>query len=152
MKNIKVGDRVVISAVIAEGKCEYCQKQQYSLCDWTNSSKEMEALYGHRTSGIFGYSGLTGGFDGLQQEYARVPLADMTLLKVPMGIPDEKVSYIINKAISLYNEFIIVELIISLIHLLIPSHSSLLSMPCIYIYLLTVVRIGRYRVYRIPCY
>ena len=30
-------------------------------------------LYGHHTGGLFGYSHLTGGWDGGQAEYARVP-------------------------------------------------------------------------------
>jgi threonine dehydrogenase-like Zn-dependent dehydrogenase len=52
----KAGERVIILPVIACGDCFYCQKQQYSLCDKTNPSVEMEQLYGHRLSGIFGYS------------------------------------------------------------------------------------------------
>jgi len=90
VEKFKVGDRVVISAVIAEGKCFYCQNGMYSLCDFTNPSKEMEGMYGHRTAGLFGYSHLTGGYDGCQAEFVRVPLADMTLLKVPNTLPDEK--------------------------------------------------------------
>jgi len=54
----------------------------------------MEKLYGHRTSGIFGYSHLTGGFEGGQSEYARVPIADMNCLKVPSHLPDEKVLFL----------------------------------------------------------
>jgi threonine dehydrogenase-like Zn-dependent dehydrogenase len=51
----------------------------------------MEDLYGHRTAGIFGYTQLTGGYQGGQAEYARVPLGDINLLKIPPGVPDEKV-------------------------------------------------------------
>jgi len=90
VEKIKVGDRVVISAVIAEGKCFYCQNGMFSLCDYTNPSKEMEGIYGHRTAGLFGYSHLTGGYEGCQAEFVRVPFADMTLLKVPNNLPDEK--------------------------------------------------------------
>jgi threonine dehydrogenase-like Zn-dependent dehydrogenase len=80
--NIKPNNRVVISAVIACGNCEYCQNKLYSSCDITNPSKEMEELYGHRTAGLFGYSHLTGGYDGIQAEYVRVPFADVNLLQV----------------------------------------------------------------------
>ncbi|CAI2163099.1 18093_t:CDS:10 [Funneliformis geosporum] len=80
--NVKPNNRVVISAVIACGQCEYCQKKMFSCCDVTNPSKEMEELYGHRTAGLFGYSHLTGGYDGLQAEYVRVPYADVNLLPV----------------------------------------------------------------------
>jgi len=94
VKNFKVGDRVVISAIIADGKCYYCQNQLFSCCDTTNPSKEMEQLYGHRTAGIFGYSQLTGGYDGGQAEFVRVPYADVNCLKVPDNLSDEKVLFL----------------------------------------------------------
>jgi len=89
VKNFQKGDRVVISAVIACGECEYCGRGQMSLCDRTNPSEEMQALYGARLSGVFGYTSLTGAFDGLQAEHARVPLADVNLLKLPDDVSDE---------------------------------------------------------------
>lgn len=92
--NIKPGDRVVISAIIACGSCEFCNKKQPSLCDRTNPSGQMEALYGHRLSGVFGYSHLTGGYAGLQAEYARVPFADNNLLKLPDNVSDEKAIFL----------------------------------------------------------
>jgi len=91
VKNFKVGDRVVVSAIIADGTCSYCKMGLFSNCDGTNPSKEMEQMYGHRTAGIFGYSHLTGGYDGGQAEYARVPIADVNLLKVPNSLSDEQV-------------------------------------------------------------
>jgi threonine dehydrogenase-like Zn-dependent dehydrogenase len=94
VKDIKVGDRVVVSAVIAEGNCEYCQRQQFSLCECTNPSKEMEEMYGHRLSGVLGYSHFTGGYPGGQAEFVRVPFADVNLLKVPPDMPDEKVLFL----------------------------------------------------------
>ena len=36
-------------------------------------STQQGELYGDRTAGFHGYSHLTGGFDGGQAEYARVP-------------------------------------------------------------------------------
>lgn len=91
VKHMKVGDRVVISAPIACGTCEYCLEERYSLCDTTNPAKTTEYLYGHRTSAIFGYSSLTGGVAGGQAEYCRVPFADVNLLKVPDNLSDEQV-------------------------------------------------------------
>jgi len=90
VQDIKVGDRVVVSAVIACGECFYCKEGLFSCCDCTNPNKEVEKLYGHRLSGIFGYSHLTGGYPGGQAEFIRVPLADNTLLKVPEGLKDEQ--------------------------------------------------------------
>jgi len=86
----KPGDRVVISFCISCGVCEYCKRQQFTLCDNTNPSKEMEKMYGHRISGAFGYSHLTGGYDGGQAEFLRVPLADNNMLKITGNLPDEK--------------------------------------------------------------
>jgi len=94
VKDLHIGDRVVVSAVIACGQCDYCQKKEFSCCDRTNPSGQMEKLYGHRTSGIFGYSHLTGAFDGCQAEYVRVPLADVNCLKVPPTMSDEQVLFL----------------------------------------------------------
>jgi threonine dehydrogenase-like Zn-dependent dehydrogenase len=83
VKNIKVGNRVAISAVIACGDCEYCQAGKYSLCDCTNPSEEMEHIYGYKIAALFGYSHLTGGYAGLHAEYARVPFADVNCMQLP---------------------------------------------------------------------
>ena len=88
---VKPGDRVVVSAPISCGSCEFCKKQQYSLCDTTNPSGQQELTYGHRLSGVFGYSHLTGGIAGGQAEYARVPFADVNLLVVPDSLDDDQV-------------------------------------------------------------
>jgi threonine dehydrogenase-like Zn-dependent dehydrogenase len=94
VRNIRIGDRVVVSAVIADGTCSFCLKGKYSLCDNTNPSVAMEQQYGHRLAGIFGYSHLTGGFPGGQAEFARVPIADVNCLQVPSHLPDEKVLFL----------------------------------------------------------
>ncbi|GJC85477.1 zinc-type alcohol dehydrogenase-like protein C1198.01 [Colletotrichum liriopes] len=90
VKNLQPGDRVIILPVIACGECFYCKREEYSLCDKTNPSKEMEKLYGHRISGIFGYSHLTGGYPGDQAEWCRVPNADLTCVKAPHYIDAKK--------------------------------------------------------------
>lgn len=90
VKKLKVGDRVIILPVIACGECFYCKREEYSLCDTTNPSKEMEGLYGHRLSGIFGYSLLTGGYPGNQAEYCRVPNADLVCVKAPKDMDAKK--------------------------------------------------------------
>jgi len=45
-------------------------------------------------AGIFGYSELLGGYDGGQAEFLRVPYADLNCLKIPEGVPDEKVLFL----------------------------------------------------------
>eukprot|EP01087_Luapelamoeba_hula_P005238 TRINITY_DN15312_c0_g1_i1.p1 TRINITY_DN15312_c0_g1~~TRINITY_DN15312_c0_g1_i1.p1 ORF type:complete len:430 (-),score=78.90 TRINITY_DN15312_c0_g1_i1:255-1361(-) len=83
VQKFKIGDRVVIAFDIADGSCWYCKHEYYSSCDCTNPSELQEKQYGHRTAGMFGYSHLTGGYDGGQAEYVRVPYADTNCLKLP---------------------------------------------------------------------
>jgi threonine dehydrogenase-like Zn-dependent dehydrogenase len=95
VRNLKVGDRVVTAFPISCGKCFFCQRQDYSLCENSNPNAWMaEKLFGHSPCGIFGYSHLTGGFAGGQAEYARVPFADVGTLKIPEELPDEKVLFL----------------------------------------------------------
>lgn len=86
----KKGDRVVISAVVACGQCEYCKRREWSCCDTTNTSQVQEKLYGHNTGALFGYSHSFGGYDGCQAEYVRVPFADVNLFPIPEGISDRQ--------------------------------------------------------------
>jgi len=90
----KVGDRVVASFQTACGDCYYCKQKLSSQCNKTNSSAVENAMYGHRTAGMFGYSHFTGGFAGGQAEYVRVPYGDVNLLEIPKGMPDEKALYL----------------------------------------------------------
>ncbi|HZO25762.1 MAG TPA: zinc-dependent alcohol dehydrogenase [Chloroflexota bacterium] len=93
--NLKVGDRVVVPFPIACGNCWQCQQQRFSVCENSNPNAWMaEKLFGHATAGIFGYSHLTGGYAGGQAQYARVPFADVGPLKIPAGVPDEKVLFL----------------------------------------------------------
>lgn len=46
----------------------------------------MKIAYGHRVSGILGYSQLCGGYPGNQAEFCRVPNADLTCLKAPQDV------------------------------------------------------------------
>jgi len=95
VKNLKIGDRVVVPFPIACGNCFFCEKELYSLCENSNPNAWMaEKLYGHAACGIYGYSHLTGGYAGGQAEYARVPFADVGPLKVPEGMSDEQVLFL----------------------------------------------------------
>jgi len=92
VKNLKAGDRVVVPFPIACGRCASCEAGMFSLCENSNPNSWMaEKLMGHSPGGAFGYTHMLGGFAGGQAEYARVPFADIGPLKVPNGIPDEKV-------------------------------------------------------------
>jgi threonine dehydrogenase-like Zn-dependent dehydrogenase len=95
VKNLRVGDRVVVPFPIACGKCGACKAEAYSLCENSNPNAYVaEKMLGHTAAGIFGYSHLTGGFAGGQAEYARVPFADVGPLKVPEGLTDEQVLFL----------------------------------------------------------
>ena len=92
---LKVGDRVVVPFTIACGNCFFCKKQLWSLCNNSNPNYWMaEEMMGYSPSGLFGYTHMMGGYAGGQAQYARVPFADVGPLKVPEGIPDDKVVFL----------------------------------------------------------
>lgn len=95
VKNLKVGDRVVVPFPIACGQCASCKKEMWSLCENSNPNAHIqEKMLGNHGSGVFGYSHMLGGFAGGQAEYARVPFADVGPLKVPNGLTDEQVLFL----------------------------------------------------------
>jgi len=96
VKNLKIGDRVVVPFPIACGNCYFCAKEEYSLCENSNPNAWMaEKMWGHSPSGIFGYSHLVGGYAGGQAEYARVPFADVGPIKIEnSGLSDEQVLFL----------------------------------------------------------
>jgi alcohol dehydrogenase len=73
VKNIRPGDRVLVSCITACGRCRYCRDRTYGQClgggGW---------ILGHR-------------IDGTQAEYVRVPFADNSTYPVPAGVSDEEV-------------------------------------------------------------
>ncbi len=95
VKNLKVGDRVVVPFPIACGNCRQCKEGNFSLCENSNPNAWMaEKMWGHSPCGIYGYSHLLGGFAGGQAEYARVPFADVGPVKIPDGLTDEQVLFL----------------------------------------------------------
>jgi threonine dehydrogenase-like Zn-dependent dehydrogenase len=92
---LKKGDRVVVPFTIFCGECEQCRRGNFSVCEKSNRKKQIaDKVFGHATAGLFGYTHLTGGYPGGQAEYVRVPFADATHIKVPDGIPDEKLLFL----------------------------------------------------------
>lgn len=95
VRNLKKGDRVVVPFTICCGKCFYCLKGLWSLCDNTNPDAVLcETMYGAAGAGLFGYSHLYGGFAGGQAQYARVPFADVGPIKIPEALRDEQVLFL----------------------------------------------------------
>ncbi len=77
VKNLKVGDRVLVPFNIACGSCPFCKQELFGNCHESNPMATAVA-------GIYGYSHTAGGYDGGQAEYVRVPYADIG----PTVIPD----------------------------------------------------------------
>ncbi len=95
VRNLALGDRVVVPFTIACGQCLSCSARTYSLCENSNPNAWMaEKLWGYSPAGLFGYTHVLGGFAGGQAEYARVPFADVGPIKVPEGISDEQVLFL----------------------------------------------------------
>src|SRR5918912_2736230 len=94
--NLRAGDRVVVPSFISCGRCFYCQRQLWSLCDNSNPNAWMsEGILGYAMGGVFGYTHLGGGYAGSMAEYVRVPFADVGPLKVPGdGLRDEQLLFI----------------------------------------------------------
>jgi threonine dehydrogenase-like Zn-dependent dehydrogenase len=95
VRNLRIGDRVVVPFPIACGECNACRRDLFASCENSNPNAWMaEKLFGHSPAGIFGYSHLTGGFAGGQAEFARVPFADIGPLKVPDSLTDDQALFL----------------------------------------------------------
>ncbi|HEX5634978.1 MAG TPA: zinc-dependent alcohol dehydrogenase, partial [Gemmatimonadales bacterium] len=87
----RVGDRIAVAPVIACGRCEYCRRDEFSLCDNTNPNARMqEKLHTYATAGVFGFTHLHGGYPGAQAEYLRVPFADVGAFTIPDEVTSEQ--------------------------------------------------------------
>jgi S-(hydroxymethyl)glutathione dehydrogenase / alcohol dehydrogenase len=84
VETLKRGDRVAVPFNIACGQCFFCDRELYGNCENSNPAAPIG-------SGIFGYSHTTGGYDGGQAEYVRVPFADVGPMKIPDDMTDEDV-------------------------------------------------------------
>ncbi len=72
VKNLHVGDRVLVSCITACGACRFCREGRFGQClgggGW---------ILGHK-------------IDGTQAEYVRVPFADNSTYLAPAGVADEE--------------------------------------------------------------
>lgn len=73
VKNVTVGDHVLVSCITACGACRFCREGRYGQClgggGW---------ILGHK-------------IDGTQAEFVRVPFADTSTYPVPEEVSDEEV-------------------------------------------------------------
>lgn len=84
VRNFDIGDRVVILSTIACGHCSYCRAGYFAQCDNANPGGKRAG------TAFFGGPGAAGPFHGLQAEKARVPFANMTMLKLPDEVTDDQ--------------------------------------------------------------
>jgi threonine dehydrogenase-like Zn-dependent dehydrogenase len=84
VRRFKPGDRVAVPFNISCGTCFYCSRGLTGDCESTNPANDL-------ASGVFGYSHTTGGYDGGQAEYVRVPFADVGPMRIPDDLEDEDV-------------------------------------------------------------
>jgi len=95
VKNLAKGDWVVVPFAIACGRCYFCKRDLWSLCDNTNPNAWMaDTAYGYSGSGLFGYSHMYGGYPGGQAEYVRVPFADVGPIKIYEDLRDDQVLFL----------------------------------------------------------
>lgn len=87
VKTLRKGDRVAVPFNISCGACFYCDRGLTALCENSNPSSDLAA-------GVFGYSHTTGGYEGGQAEYVRVPFADVGPMKIPDDMEDEEVLFL----------------------------------------------------------
>ncbi|RKR92488.1 threonine dehydrogenase-like Zn-dependent dehydrogenase [Micromonospora pisi] len=95
VRNLRIGDRVVVPFPIACGHCVACERGFFSVCENSNPNAGLaEMVMGHSPAGIYGYSHMLGGFAGGQAEYARVPFADIGPIKIEDDLRDEQVLFL----------------------------------------------------------
>jgi threonine dehydrogenase-like Zn-dependent dehydrogenase len=86
--NLSVGDRVVIPFQISCGSCFMCDQKLFTQCETTQVRDQGMG------AALFGYSELYGAVPGGQAELLRVPQAQFTHIKVPIGPPDSRYVYL----------------------------------------------------------
>ncbi|MFW5636496.1 MAG: zinc-dependent alcohol dehydrogenase [Thermodesulfobacteriota bacterium] len=84
VRNLSIGDRVVIPSTIACGYCSYCRAGYYAQCDNANPNGKRAG------TAFFGGPKMTGPFNGLQAEKARIPFANIGLVKLPDSVSDDQ--------------------------------------------------------------
>ncbi|SES43952.1 zinc-dependent alcohol dehydrogenase [Lentzea albida] len=84
VRGFSPGDRVVIPSTIGCGTCSYCRAGYYAQCDTANPNGPSAG------TSFFGGPKATGPVNGLQAEYARIPHAATTMVRLPDGVSDDQ--------------------------------------------------------------
>lgn len=84
VRNLSVGDRVVVCSTVSCGYCPPCREGNTAQCDNANPNGPDAGTC------FFGGPAATGPLNGLQAEKARIPFASNTLVKVPDNVSDDQ--------------------------------------------------------------
>ena len=84
VRNLRKDDRVVVPSTVGCGSCGYCRAGYHSQCDVANPNGPGAGTV------FFGGPEAAGGLDGLQAEFARIPFAGATLVRLPDEITDDQ--------------------------------------------------------------
>ncbi|HLM42225.1 MAG TPA: zinc-dependent alcohol dehydrogenase [Myxococcaceae bacterium] len=87
VRHLRPGDRVAVPFNISCGTCFYCKRGLLANCENTNPNSDLAA-------GVYGYSHTTGGYEGGQAQFVRVPFADVGPMKIPDDMEDEEVLFL----------------------------------------------------------
>src|SRR5689334_2534598 len=87
VRTLAPGRRVVVPFNISCGSCFFCARGLTANCERTNPNTQL-------VGGVYGYSHLTGGYEGGQAQYVRVPFADVGPFPIPDDMTDESVLFL----------------------------------------------------------
>jgi alcohol dehydrogenase len=77
VSTLMAGDRVIISCISADGKCDYCKQGVFSHCLGDEGESGIGWILGHL-------------IDGTQAEYVRIPYAETSLHLLPDGVTPQQ--------------------------------------------------------------
>lgn len=84
VRDLNIGDRVLIPSTVACGYCPQCRAGNYAQCDNANPNGPDAGTVS------FGGPKTQGALNGLQAEKARIPFANAGLVKLPDEVTDDQ--------------------------------------------------------------
>lgn len=84
VRNLSIGQRVIVPSTIACGFCRLCRNGFFSQCDIANPNGPEAG------TAFFGGPKNSGPLNGCQAEYVRVPFANNNLISLPYEITDDQ--------------------------------------------------------------
>jgi threonine dehydrogenase-like Zn-dependent dehydrogenase len=84
VRNLEIGERVLIPSTVGCGTCSYCRAGYYAQCDNANPNGASAG------TAFFGGPAESGPLHGLQAEKARIPFAHVGLVRLPDEVSDDE--------------------------------------------------------------